>query len=57
MDTGPALSIFEVFGQTGPLNLGAAIFQRYLLTYFLPRENNDIANVSLSGSRKAQIYA
>ena len=32
-----------------------AIFQtalRYLLTYFLPRENNYIANISLSGSQK-----
>ena len=26
--------------------------QGYLLTYFIPRENNDIANVSLSCSQK-----
>jgi len=35
--------------------LGRHFFkQRYLLTYFLPRKYNDIANVSLSGSQRLQ---
>jgi len=37
---GPALLMFEVFSRTGP----PFFKQRYLLTYFIPRENNDIAN-------------
>ena len=45
--------MFEVSAEHGRRFRGPPFFkQRYLLTYFLPRENNDIANVSLSGSQK-----
>ena len=57
--TGPALGMLEVFGQTGPPNFGDAIFQTALLTvlpYFLPSENNDIVNVSLSDSQKCSNF-
>ena len=51
--TRPALGMFEVFGRTEPPILRGRHFQTALLTnLFLPRENNDIANVSLYGSQK-----
>jgi len=47
--------MFEVFafGRIGPPILGVRLFQTALLIkFFLSRENNEIANVLLSGSQK-----